>query len=917
MGTGWAAGGDLYNHNYLILKKQISESTWLTNCLGYGEIFNSIQFVDENTGYVAGEAGVIIKTINGGDIWRSQISNTAKNLYSIFFADSIRGWAVGDSGTILTTVTGGVQLPPQPSLVYPENGAKDMPLLFTLFWNECADADHYQVQLSLDSNFNSIVIDSIITNTIFQLSDLMVDTTYYWRANANNIVGKSEWSEIRNFKTIFPIPELIAPKNNAYLVPIYPVLQWQEYPGIEAYELNVSTDGIYGKELVYTEKTLVDNSIQISGLRYGRRYYWRVRMIKGNKTSNWSEEWEFCCEEGPAGWYSQNSNTTVELNTVQFIDENTGWIVGNSGTILKTDNGGISWQSVSGISNTALESIYFINPDTGWVVGQDGSIYKTTDGGTTWNNYSINENIRIYAVHFPNENHGWITGCIWNGTSSEGRILKTTDGGISWSDQTPETLPELHSVYFVNDSTGWAVGGNDNQNMDDYQYIILKTVNGGATWEKTQGIHSRLRSVFFTDSDNGWAVGLNGFILKTTNAGASWKECNFNPESDLLSIYFIDSNVGWASGSHGRIISTQDGGNAWTLEFSGTENHLKSIFFMDSGTGWAAGYNGEIIKTTTGRLASIPILKSPGYDAIGVSDSTTFSWNKIDGIDNYRIQVARDINLKEITFDDYCRSHTIKFSGLEKNTRYYWRVGAVISDQSFGWSEIWTFQTAYNWLLLNSGTNENLFTIYFLNKSTGWAAGDNQTIIKTNDGGNNWEICYQKIQEMYYLNFIYFVNSSVGWVAGNYGTIMKTSDGGETWNSQSSGTTIHLESCYFFDDNNGIVVGGGWDDATNSSKSIILRTSNGGLNWTMEKRSSPSQLTDITFIDSTGWITTGDGYILKSTNYGKDWRKVNTGASQYLESICFINADIGWAAGAYNPVLKNHRRGRNMVSIQC
>ena len=53
---------------------------------------------------------------------------------------------------------------------------------------------------------------------------------------------------------------------------------------------------------------------------------------------------------------------------------------GNSGLIKRTTNGGTNW-----ISNTigiyTLQSVDFINADTGWISGLYGTILKTTNGG--------------------------------------------------------------------------------------------------------------------------------------------------------------------------------------------------------------------------------------------------------------------------------------------------------------------------------------------------------------------------------------------------------------------------------------------------------------------------------------------------------------------------------------------------------
>ncbi len=44
-----------------------------------------------------------------------------------------------------------------------------------------------------------------------------------------------------------------------------------------------------------------------------------------------------------AQWVQQNGGTTVTLYNIDFVDANTGWIVGTSSKILKTTNGGLNW----------------------------------------------------------------------------------------------------------------------------------------------------------------------------------------------------------------------------------------------------------------------------------------------------------------------------------------------------------------------------------------------------------------------------------------------------------------------------------------------------------------------------------------------------------------------------------------------
>jgi hypothetical protein len=95
-----------------------------------------------------------------------------------------------------------------------------------------------------------------------------------------------------------------------------------------------------------------------------------------------------------------------------------GWIVGGrtwsyitySKLIFITTNEGNSWTEVSipaGENNYQLRSIFFINEMTGWTVGDGGAILKTTNGGFTFTTGIESKNNTIpksYALYqnYPN-----------------------------------------------------------------------------------------------------------------------------------------------------------------------------------------------------------------------------------------------------------------------------------------------------------------------------------------------------------------------------------------------------------------------------------------------------------------------------------------------------------------------------------
>jgi photosystem II stability/assembly factor-like uncharacterized protein len=80
----------------------------------------------------------------------------------------------------------------------------------------------------------------------------------------------------------------------------------------------------------------------------------------------------------------QTSGTTKALHGVHFLDALQGWSVGDTGTILKTVNGGTTWSAQTSGSTQNLRAVYFIDSAIGYAVGFNGTILATINGGTTW-----------------------------------------------------------------------------------------------------------------------------------------------------------------------------------------------------------------------------------------------------------------------------------------------------------------------------------------------------------------------------------------------------------------------------------------------------------------------------------------------------------------------------------------------------
>lgn len=257
------------------------------------------------------------------------------------------------------------------------------------------------------------------------------------------------------------------------------------------------------------------------------------------------------------------------------------------------------WFSVSAGYQYGHHAVFFVNADTGYVTTEGGGILITIDGGKGWTEIFLNNNYHPSDLFFLNSRIGWMS-------ADNMRIFKTLDGGRSWElciDETSyEYMSTLQSVHFVNETVGYAVGWKYNLNNFSTSTLIIKTADGGLTWDyQTAGTQDfQLRSVFFINENTGWIVGEKGNIFKTTNGGASWIAQNSNTFSYLNSAHFYNDMIGWAVGSGGVILKTTDGGNNWILQNSPTFESLFSVFLLNENIGYTCGLNGTILKTTDG-----------------------------------------------------------------------------------------------------------------------------------------------------------------------------------------------------------------------------------------------------------------------------------------------------------------------------
>lgn len=253
--------------------------------------------------------------------------------------------------------------------------------------------------------------------------------------------------------------------------------------------------------------------------------------------------------DGGKTWQRQKSGTSLYLFGLDFVSQTEGWVVGDQATYMHTTDGGQTWKlnKFSASENLSedeelvaadpiLYAVQFIDPNTGWIVGEFGKIYHTKDGGKTWTEQqesllkggtfkvggrAVTRAVDIptfFGVHFIDANNGLVAGL-------DGTVARTSDGGENWKFQEFEVDPQIPLVdpmfqpFMMQDMTGWALGAAGN---------VVRQASLNEPWRRpAMGMEllSWLRGVDFFDANNGWMVGGYGLILRTTDGGKSWIPC--------------------------------------------------------------------------------------------------------------------------------------------------------------------------------------------------------------------------------------------------------------------------------------------------------------------------------------------------------------------------------------------------------
>jgi photosystem II stability/assembly factor-like uncharacterized protein len=219
-------------------------TSWAEENIGVSKTLYGVAFKSENEGYIVGQSGNLFQ-YNGNE-WIKVTSGTVNDIYAIWF-NGDNGVYAGKYGDVFTYTGGGFNSP------------------FAKIYNVSGDAVSYY------------------------LDNLIFGATYYYKMRAEHTKDTSEWSLARSFY-VQPAPELLSPSNGSSGEQLKVDLKWKEFEGVLKYNISISDNPDFSNAFNSSSDS---TSYLVTGLTFGKTYYWRVNAQHALATSPWSDPWAF------------------------------------------------------------------------------------------------------------------------------------------------------------------------------------------------------------------------------------------------------------------------------------------------------------------------------------------------------------------------------------------------------------------------------------------------------------------------------------------------------------------------------------------------------------------------------------------------------------------------------------------------
>lgn len=477
--------------------------------------------------------------------------------------------------------------------------------------------------------------------------------------------------------------------------------------------------------------------------------------------------------------------TSKNLGTVYFIDDQSGWAgTGDGSIVVSTNDGGQSWRTTGFLpvrDGDGIKQLLFFDARRGLALLRSGELFETPDGGATWTVTGLTGGAPVLAMGRVEGLGAWVAvGSFIGGLEA---VFWTTDGGVTWS-RVEEKDDQLHglppAIGFLDERTGWSLGGRQtwwtsdrgrtwearpiNELADgdrehwcqfvdrDHGWVLsrgghfLATDDGGHTWQILS--RGRLTRFRFFSRQRGFGTDQVGSLLATSDGGETWRQA---ARPSLPAARFVDRSTGWAVGVGGTVLATRDGGKTWSPQDIGANADLIDVAFADALHGWVLSFSGHVFATSDGgqTWASPIALESnmpAGDDVFYVVESIAFTDRQQGWVSGRRIDGGNIGPLLVWSSNDGGSTWTRIAGAQAPQYQFHGSMHLAVQSPNVIWvssgHEVYiSTDGARSWeprTIPQIALGDGIVSISFADARTGWIITESRKVFETLDAGSTW-----------------------------------------------------------------------------------------------------------------------------------------------------------------------------------
>lgn len=584
---------------------------------------------------------------------------------------------------------------PAPELNFPaENDT--VPVGLTIDWLAFNGAVFYDYEVDVNPSFNSpsLISGSKIflgfsnnnTDTEHFIDDLMFGSQYFWRVRVRHNADTSAWAESQFYTS--DLIQLSSPANNSVL-PVEVNLDWEPHPGVDKYEYQLDTTINFNSPLLLSGTKFYinandgneDTHQEISGLLYGKTYFWRVRSWNAVDTCSWSELWSFSTQN--------QCNILSPLNlssTYTQIDFQWDEFPGSGFYQLQVDStnsfNSQALQEFQVYSNQKTIPNFRFGTNYFWRIRAANSI-DTSEWTPAYQFYTLDQIGLVSPLPGEQSVDSFNLTLDWLSHTGAQQYEFELDSSNTFS--TPFLIHEvLNYLTSATDSTDteYTINTLDSNRIYFWRVRVINEIDT-SKWEE-RWFATGEQTLILPDAPALLYPLLNQTGV-TTEPVLDW--------SDVSGAQHYEYQIGTSPDLYDEAIITVTASEAPVFGLDFLTSYFWRVRTFDGNliSDWSTVFN----FTTSLEILGTPQLQLPANNSTGNSTSNLyFDWSDIVNAQFYQIMLSTDANFLFDVINEQVNSSHTTLSNLQPDATYYWHVKAINDTLINGsWSEVWTFQT--------------------------------------------------------------------------------------------------------------------------------------------------------------------------------------------------------------------------------